>query len=167
MRSNTQIRSKILRLLRPWQNVVRNSNGGPALEFAIIAQVVFLILIGLFKTAILFDNYLELGNAVRASSRVFANSRGDATPYTDATAVLKNGLPNVSYASLTVSLTVAPPSGSGVPCASDAACQTALGVATGGASTVAVTNYPCNLTFMGVAFIPACTLSATTTERIE
>lgn len=137
------------------------SRGVSALEFALVAPILLTILLGTIQCGIVFNNYLTLDDSVRAASRVLAASRSSATPYTDTTAAIHASAPNLTAASLSFSLTV-----NGSTCVSDGACAAALSGAAGDAESVSA-HYPCNLTIMGVNYMPGCTLTATTTERIE
>ena len=147
---------------RPWRQAAADRKGVAALEMALVLPVLCLVMLGILYTGILFNNFIELSNAVRVASRVLAESRGGTTPYTGATGVAVTSAPNLK--TLTASnftLTV-----NGKSCGSDGACTTALSTAQGLTSSVAAT-YPCNMTFYGKTFIPNSTLSAATTERVE
>ncbi|MDR3530614.1 MAG: pilus assembly protein [Rhodopila sp.] len=147
--------------LRPWLDATKDRKGVSALEFAITAPVLFLVLFGIIQLGITFNNYVTLTNGVRVGSRVLAADRGSATPYTDATTAVYNSAPALTKASLTLTLTV-----NGAACTSDTTCQTALTAGVGNAATVQA-SYPCDLTIMGVNYAPGCTLTSTTTERVE
>ena len=136
--------------------------GTSALEFTIIAPLLLLILFGVIKSAVTFNNYIELNNAAGAAMRVLAASRGSATPATNATNAVNLALPNLTQASLTIALYVP----AGTKCTTDTACASALTTNIGGSTSVSLT-YPCDMNFMGVNFIPGCTLTSSTTGRIE
>lgn len=135
--------------------------GVSAVEFALVAPVLLMILIGTLQCGIAFNNYLTLNNSVRAGARVLAASRGSTTPYSDTQNALYQSAPNLTRGSITISISV-----NGSTCRSDSACQTALTAAAGQPASVNAT-YPCNLTIMGVSYAPGCTLAAATTERVE
>lgn len=132
-----------------------------ALEFALVAPVLLMILIGIIQCGIAFSNYLTLVDGVRAASRVLASERGSTTPFVDTTNALYQSAPDLTKASITISLSV-----NGTACGTNAACETALTTAAGDPESVSAT-YPCNLTIMGVNYYPGCTLSVVTTERVE
>jgi len=141
--------------------------GTSALEFAFVAPVLFLVLLGIIQFGLTINNYEMLTGGTQAAARQFALSRGSATPSSTATTALYNAAPNLTQARLTISLSV-----NGTQCSStggtsgDAPCKTALSTAQGGAATAAAT-YPCNLAFYGYDFAPGCTLSSTVTESVE
>lgn len=88
-----------------------------------------------------------------------AISRGDATPWTDTVNQIYGSAPNLTKASLTITLSV-----NGTACATDAACTAALAV---GVPATVQASYPCSLVVEAINFAPSCTLTANTTERVE
>jgi Flp pilus assembly protein TadG len=160
-RVNVQISARATgRLLRAF---LHNRAGSPAVEFALISPLLFALMLGIVQVGIVFNNYVELIDGVRAGSRNLAISRSDGvtTPYTTSRAAVTSSAMNLTAANVTMTLTV-----NGAACASDTACVTALSTAAGEAANVTAT-YPCNLTIMGVNYSPSCTLSSQSTERIE
>ena len=145
----------------PWVDVIRNRRGVSALEFALVAPVLFMLVFGIIQFGITFNNYLALTDGVRAASRVLAASRSSPTPFTSATNAIYASAPNLTKGSVTITLSVA-----GANCASDGGCATALTAAAGGTASVQA-SYPCNLTILGVDYAPQCTLTSVTTERVE
>ena len=139
----------------------RDEAGASAVEFALIAPVLFMLCLGTFQFGITINNYLELTDGVRAGGRQFAISRSSTTPYSVSVALVKSSAANLTAGSITVTTSV-----NGTACASDAACTTALSTAAAGTATTTAT-YPCNLTVMGVNFAPSCTLTSTTSDMIE
>jgi Flp pilus assembly protein TadG len=160
-RSNVQIPIRAMR--RILRGFLRDRAGSPAVEFALISPLLFALMLGIVQVGIVFNNYVELIDGVRAGSRNLAISRSSAvtTPYTTSTAAVTSSAMNLTAASITITLKV-----NGVACASDSACTTALSTAAGDPAEVLAT-YPCNLTIMGVNYSPSCTLSSQSTERIE
>jgi Flp pilus assembly protein TadG len=142
-------------------DVARDESGTTAIEFAILAPVLCLLLIGIIQTSIVMNNWVELNYGVRAASRVLAQGRGSATPYTSAQTVLFNAATNLTSSSITFTVSVA-----GASCAADSGCSTALTAAVGG-SLVVTASYPCDMTIMGVNYAPGCTIQTQTTERVE
>lgn len=140
--------------------------GTSALEFAFVAPILFLILLGIIQFGLTINNYEMLTAGTQAATRQFALSRGSNTPSSSATSALYNAAPTLTQTQLVVKLFV-----NGTQCGSggtsgDAACATALSSAQGGAAMVTV-SYPCSLAFYGYNFAPNCTLSYTVTESIE
>ncbi|HBK08975.1 MAG TPA: hypothetical protein DDZ81_24480 [Acetobacteraceae bacterium] len=146
---------------RPWVDVIRNRRGVSALEFALVAPVLFMLVFGIIQFGITFNNFLALTDGVRAASRVLAASRSSNTPLTSATNAIYLSAPNLTKTSMTITVAVG-----GTNCVSDGACAMALTAAAGGSASVQA-SYPCNLTIMGVNYAPNCTLTSLTTERVE
>ena len=133
------------------------------MEFALLAPVLLLLVLGMCEFGITLNQYLTLTNAVRSGARQLAISRGAATPWSSAINQIYSSAPNLTQGSLTITMSV-----NGTPCATDAACQTALtAVGTTGAPAAITATYPCSLAFFGYNFASVCTLSSQTTERVE
>jgi Flp pilus assembly protein TadG len=146
----------------------RDRKGTAAIEFAFLAPVLFLLLIGMFQFGILINNYIQLTEAVRVAGRTLAISRGSSTPITDTRNAVFNSAPTLAQGSLTIALTV-----DGTPCpsadttANNATCKGYLDGAQGDQATVTA-SYSCtNLIVYGTNFMPNCSLSSTTSGRIE
>lgn len=135
-----------------------------AIEFAFIAPMLLLAVLGAAVFGIAVNNYITLTGAASIGARQLAISRGDPTPYTDTVAQVKGAAPNLTPANLTITLKV-----NGTACATDAACTTLLAnAATAVVPGTVTASYPCSLVVMGINYAPgACTLSANTTERVE
>jgi Flp pilus assembly protein TadG len=137
--------------------------GTAAVEFALVAPVLLMLVLGMCQFGITLNQYLTLTNAVRSGARVLSVSRGSATPFTDTTNQIYGSAPNLTQGSLTITMAV-----NGTACSTDAGCNTALLAAGAAGAPAAVTaSYPCSLAFFGYNFAPICTLSSKTTERVE
>jgi len=141
--------------------LLRDDSGVSAVEFALVAPVLLMILLGVMQLGITFNNYIALTDSVRAGSRVLAAARSSATPYSDATGAVYASAPTLKAGSITLNLSV-----NGAACAGDGPCATALTGAAGSTANVQAT-YPCDLMIFGVDYAPSCTLTASTTERVE
>lgn len=155
-----RVREAVLELIARRCDRDKNRAGTAAVEFALVAPMLLLLVLGMCQFGITLNQYLTLTNAVRSGARQLSMSRGDATPHTDTINQIYGSAPNLTQASLTISLLV-----NGTPCTTDATCKTAL-VAAGPPATVTA-SYPCSLAFFGDNFAPICTLSSQTTERVE
>ena len=140
--------------------LTKDRSGVAALEFALSLPLMAMLLIGTIQCSILFHRYLELSNGVSAATRVFAMSRGVSTPWTKAKTLFSTAATNVNA---TTTLTFAV---EGTACTSDVTCSAAIAVAAGGTAKISG-SYPCTLHFMGINFIPSCSLVWQTTGRIE
>jgi Flp pilus assembly protein TadG len=141
----------------------RDHSGASAVEFALIAPLLFVMLFGIIQFGLALNNYVELTDAVRNGGRNFAISRAAAStsPYTTTSAAISGAAANLTAANIHLTITV-----DGTACTTDSGCQTALNAAAGKTAVVTAT-YPCNLTVMGINLAPSCTLSATTSDLIE
>ena len=161
---------------RPWEGragetVRRNRlrallddrRGATAVEFGLLAPLLFLLLMGIVQFSITFNNYIELTEAVRTGGRNFSISRSTAsvTPYSSTVTAIQNSAGNLTAASITVTTSV-----NGTACSTDSGCASALSTAAGQPSTVSAT-YPCNLTVMGFNYLTSCTLSSQTSDLVE
>jgi Flp pilus assembly protein TadG len=144
-----------------WPSTIKDSKGASAVEFALLAPVLFVLAVGIARFGIVLNNYIMLTEAVTDGARQLALARGSSTPYSAAVSAVQASASNLASGSLTITTSI-----NGTACATDTACQTALSTASGNPAAVSAT-YPCSLVVMGVNFAPSCTLSATTTEMIE
>jgi Flp pilus assembly protein TadG len=136
-----------------------NCAGASAAEFALVLPVLLTMFFAVIKFGIVFNNNVEIISGARASARVFATSRGSATPWTDGQAAFQSSTPNAATATLAVQV-------NGAPCSSDGACQTLLTGASGQPISVSA-SLPCDLSIMGFDFAPGCQLQTHTVERVE
>jgi Flp pilus assembly protein TadG len=141
--------------------VARDPTGATAVEFALVAPVLLLLLVGMAKFGLTLNNYIELTSGVQTGARALALSRGGSTPYTGAVDAIKSAVPNLTEAELSITTSI-----NDTACSSDSSCSTALAGATGDRVTVTA-SYPCNLVVMGHDFAPRCELSSQSSEMIE
>jgi len=124
-------------------------------------------MLGIAYTSILFNNYLELTNAVGASARVLANSRGSGKAFLLTQQEFLSGVTNLTQSSPTLMYTFYV---AGHPCVGDGSssnsCDTLLAANLGGVASVKAT-YLCNMDFMGINFIPNCTLTSQTADPVQ
>jgi TadE-like protein len=152
---------------RTWRRA-RGERGQALVEFALVIPVLMLILLGILKFGILYNNYLQLTDAVRSGARQMSIERGQGDPCGDAAGALiasanlgsglKVKITDANPADSADIYTFAAPSGPGV--------GTCPPIASGDAVTVAAT-YPCDLNFMGINFFSGCAISSSATERVE
>ncbi|HEY1750847.1 MAG TPA: TadE/TadG family type IV pilus assembly protein [Caulobacteraceae bacterium] len=138
-------------------------SGAQAVEFALIAPLLIMLIMGTVQFSIALNNYIELTEAVRTGGRTLAISRAmaSATPYSTAVSNIKSSAGNLTPAHISITMSV-----NGTACATDSACSTALSAAAGQTASVSAT-YPCNLTVIGFNFVPHCTLSSQTSDLVE
>ncbi len=125
----------------------RAQRGQAMVEFAIVAPILLLILMGIMQLGVVYNNWVTLTDAARAGARKAAVCRTGCTP--DATTAtvtaVKNSAADLNMASLGVTVTST--------------------WAQGADATVTAT-YPWSINVMGVV-VGSGTMTATTTERVE
>jgi Flp pilus assembly protein TadG len=148
---------------RDVRGLLRDHSGAQAVEFALIAPLLLMLIMGIIQFSITLNNYIELTEGVRTGARNLAISRAmaSATPYTTTVSNISASAGNLTAGNITVTISV-----NGTACTSDSTCTTALTSAAGETASVTAT-YPCNLTVMGVNFLPTCTLQSQTSDLVE
>ena len=125
-------------------------------EFALVLPVLMLLIVGIVKLGIVFNNYLTLNDAVRAGARQLAIGRGQATDVcSQAASRVKLSASNLDPLKLQVP----------APTVSAGACNPGTSMVLGSDGTVKAT-YPCDVKIAPFINIPL-TCSASTTERVE
>ncbi len=116
-------------------------------EFAIVAPILLLILMGIMQLGVVYNNWVTLTDAARAGARKAAVCRSGCSPDapTAATNAVKSSAANLNLANLGVTVTSS--------------------WAQGADATVTAT-YPWSINVMGVV-VASGTMSSTTTERVE
>jgi Flp pilus assembly protein TadG len=144
-------------------DLISNAGGASAVEFAFIAPILIMLVLGIAKFGLVLNNYLTLTEAVATGARNLALSRTTSTtPYTSTITQVQSAAVNLASGSMAITTTI-----NGAACNNNTTCQTALTTAgTGGAATVRAT-YPCDLEIFGYNFAPGCTLSSSTTDMIQ
>jgi Flp pilus assembly protein TadG len=145
-------------------DLARQRSGSAVIEFALLAPVLLLLMLGTFQFGLTLINYMTLTNATETAARQFAISRGTTTTAAAAaTSTLTGAAPNLG--TITVTFAV---NGAACTDTSTTTCSSALSAPAnlGQAATVTAT-YPCSLMVYGHDYGPSCTLTSTITERIE
>ncbi len=137
----------------------RRENGQALVEFSLVLPILLVVMLGLMKFGLLFENYLTLTDAVRAGARQLAIGRGGSDPCAAAVTATQNAGGSLSLSGrVTTSITVNNANGT--------TCTSSTALVSGNSATVTAT-YPCDAKIFGVTYIPNCQLSASATERIE
>ena len=142
---------------------IRNDDGSAALEFGIVAPIFLTLVVGIVQFGFTFGDYMFLTSAVMAGSQTLSVSRGTANPWTSTVNAMLASAPLLTPAQLRTSISITV---NGTACAADASCVSALNTATGETAVVTAT-YPCNLTIMGVSYVPGCTLSSQVAQIVQ
>jgi len=123
-----------------------------------IAPILFMVLIGIFKCAIAFNHYIILTDAVRAGARQLAVSRGVPNACTNAMSRVKTAASDLDSTQMTIDADVAGASSN---------CGALESGNEQGDDAKVTASYPCDLVILGIDFAPSCKLTSTMTERIE
>jgi Flp pilus assembly protein TadG len=141
---------------------MRDGSGNAATEFALVLPPLLLLLFGIIKFGIVFNNYIELTNAAAAGARQLAISRGSATPYSSTISTIKAAAPNLAPSKISSVLWVA-----GAPCTGDTAgCRSAFGDGTSSVAAQVVLTYPCDLNVFSVV-VKSCSLNSSSTGAVQ
>ncbi len=116
-------------------------------EFAIVAPVLLLVLMGIMQLGVVYNNWVTLTDAARAGARKAAVCRSGCSPdaTTAVTTAVKNSAANLTPGNITVTVTST--------------------WAQGADATVSA-SYPWSINVMGVN-VASGTMTSTTTERVE
>jgi Flp pilus assembly protein TadG len=152
---------------------ILGQSGAALVEFALLAPVLLLIMLGTAQFGLTLNQYVMLWNGAGAGAMQFAISGGaSSTPSSNAWKAITGQAPTLTTTNLKMTLSV-----NGTACvtnassltaaaAGDSACSTAL-QANAGTPAVVLATYPCDLKVMQYNFSPSCSLSAQITELVQ
>ena len=143
-----------------------SSSGQAAVEFAIVAPVALLILFAIVTFGIAFNNFIALTFATSSAAQLLSISRGQTTdPCSLTSQAVYSAAPQLTQANLKFSIVLGTNTvASGTASPSCSGSEQYLAQPNNARVTV---TYPCNIIIMGYNFAPNCTLSASTTVRIQ
>jgi len=124
---------------------LRRSEGQTLVEFALVLPVLCMLLFGVIQFGVVFNNYVDLTDAVRAGARKAAVSRLAADPVGAATQAVVGSAGDININPANVSVTSDWQAGDSV--------------------TVHAT-YPYSINLLGIV-VASGNLQSTTTERVE
>ena len=110
-----------------------SEKGGALIEFALVAPILFLLVMGLIQFSWLMMSLNILTTATSIGAQLLSAERGYGTPYTDTVSQVLASAATLTPANLTVTTLV-----DGIACQSDAACAAALSSGQGKSATVSV-----------------------------
>jgi Flp pilus assembly protein TadG len=128
----------------------RSQNGQAMTEFAIVAPILLLVLMGIMQLGVVYNNWVTLTDAARAGARKAAVCRSGCSPdgTTAAQTAVTNSAANLKW----------PNSCQSTPSVSSTWAQ--------GADATVDAQYPWSINVMGVVVASGC-MDAKTTERVE
>jgi Flp pilus assembly protein TadG len=143
----------------------RRQGGIAAIEFALLAPPLLVIVLGIAQFGWLLGNYVMVTNAASSGARYFAAERGAATPYTSTTTQVTTSAAYLTSGNLSITTYV-----NGTQCTSDSDCATALSAAANSPATVTVTYSSFSPIFKGTVAglvgVPT-SLNSTMVERVQ
>jgi hypothetical protein len=128
---------------------LRRQNGQSMVEFALVAPVLLLLVLGIVQFGIVLNNYMALTDAVRAGSRQAAVGRTAADPIGETVDRVRGAAGHLDQSELDVTVTPSDPST----------------WQQGGDVTVEAT-YPYEISLLGLV-VKSGQLTSQTTERVE
>jgi hypothetical protein len=128
---------------------LRKQNGQSMVEFALVAPVLLMLVLGIIQFGIVLNNYMALTDAVRAGSRQAAVGRTAADPIGETVDRVRGAAGHLDQSELDVTVTPADPST----------------WQQGGDVTVEAT-YPYEISLLGLV-VKSGQLTSQTTERVE
>lgn len=158
--------------------VAFREDGNALVEFALVAPVMLMIMMGIIVIGSTMSNYLQLIEATSTAARTIAVSRSNTLdPCNTVASAVSGGAPLLNSANLTYTLVLNSSLGATLgrygPTKGTLSCSSASYTSgapsylqQGGSASVTVT-YPCNLSIYGKNYWPGCTLQAQTTEMIQ
>jgi Flp pilus assembly protein TadG len=143
----------------------QRQRGIAAVEFALLAPPLLVIVLGIAQFGWLLGNYVMVTNAASSGARYFAAQRGTATPYTATKTQVVSSAAYLNSGNLSITTYV-----NGTQCTSDSDCATALSAAASSPATVTVTYSSFSALFKGTLAgligMPG-SLNSTMVERVQ
>jgi Flp pilus assembly protein TadG len=153
-------------------------DGNALVEFAMVAPVMLMIMMGIIVIGSTMSNYLQLIEATSSAARTVAVARSNTLdPCNTVATAVSGGAPLLNSANMTYTLVLNDAHGANLgtygPTKGSLSCSSASYTSgapsylqQGGSANVTVT-YPCNLSIYGKNYWSGCTLQAQTTEMIQ
>jgi Flp pilus assembly protein TadG len=154
-----RLRKRRVTASRAGRTRARGESGQALVEFALILLPTLMLIFGIIKFGILFNNYVTLTNATAYGARVLAVNRGAGSGPPNACSLAETALD--SSATTLVSSQISP--SITFPSPDTSTCNELVS----GDSASFTATYPCNLQILFLNVWPSCTLTAQTTIRIE
>jgi|HubBroStandDraft_2_1064218.scaffolds.fasta_scaffold283733_2 Flp pilus assembly protein TadG len=140
-------------------------DGNSMVEFALTLPILMVVLVAIFQFGIAFNNQLTLTQAVGAGAQYLQSVRTTTTdPCKDTITTIENSAPNLTPASITLTLNMNGTQVTANTCSGD---QSDLGQ---GSPVTVNATYPCNITLFGISLGGlykwnfSCNLTAQVTE---
>jgi Flp pilus assembly protein TadG len=128
--------------------------------------VLLLVIFGIIKFGIVYNNYIELTNAANAGARLFSIERGQSNPCSDVQSAVDKSATNLASGSLAMTMTESGSNPQSWLSSSGGTCPWTLasGEVSGDVATLTVT-YPWTVSFLGLKVYTGL-MSSTSRESI-
>jgi len=154
-------RGACLNPLQAGIRLLRDDDGGPLVEFAMVLPMMMVVMTGIFYLGIALTLYLQLTNATDIAARQLSISRGQTSdPCSTVSTAFAASAPNLSSSNLTYAYVINSINYSGTSCTGAAAEMIQ------GKSAQVTVQYPVHLGIYAVGW-STITLKAQTTELIQ
>jgi Flp pilus assembly protein TadG len=130
------------------RNRIRDEHGQTVAEFALVLPLLMIILLAIIQFGILFKNYLDLTDAVRAGSRRAAVMRIDPDRVQKTKDAVKRAAPDLGLSDSDIAVTATSPAWQA------------------GEDVTVTASYPYTIDLLGVVF-KSGRMTSTVVERIE
>ncbi len=154
--------------IRARRRTAGSEQGSALIEVAVTMPILVIMVIGLMRFGIAYNNSIVLTDSVRAGARQLSISRGVAGDICNAAGVkVRAAATTLTAGTITMTMTV---NGTAYTAAAGAlpACSGAGTTMTVSSDATVNATYPCSLRAFGITFGPnSCTLTAATTARVE
>jgi len=147
-----------------------NERGAALIEFAVVVPVLLLLVFGMMRFGIAYNNQIILTDSVRDGARMLSVSRGDNTDICNKAGLkVRNAAVTLDPTKITMTMLVAGSSNTAAAGALPSCNGAGTSAAFSSGSDVTMTaTYPCSLQVMGITFGPStCRLTSSTTARVE
>jgi Flp pilus assembly protein TadG len=147
----------------------KQQRGVAAVEFALFAPLLMVIVIGIAQFGWMFSNYVMVANAASSGARYFAAQRGTTNPFSSTQTQVGASAALLTTSKLTIAAAV-----NGAACSSDSSCAADL-TSAGGTSAVGTATVTVSYTFVPLfkgslsrlyTMMPT-SLSASAVERVQ
>jgi Flp pilus assembly protein TadG len=153
-------------------------DGNALVEFALVAPIMLMIMMGIVVIGSTMSNYVQLIEATSSAARGVAVARSNTLdPCNSFSSAVIQGAPLLNSSNMAFTLVLASSSGStlgtygpttgSLTCSSSSYTSGAPSYLQQGGSASVTVTYPCNLTIYGRNYWSGCTLQAQTTEMIQ
>ena len=151
-----------------WVELVRGECGQSLVEGAVVLPLLLLVVMGVLAFGLAFNNYIALTEATGVGARQLAISRGTTLdPCATVAAAISGAAPLLRASGISYTLNLNGTTYNANSCPSSTTTSGPAGRLQQGTTVVVRATYPCQLFVMGTNLVPACNLTAQTSEAVQ